>query len=157
MDWWRAFRLLPHLYSAYALAFSFGITLINNGHATASEVINVALAILIGSFSLGMLAPEMQAITRGRAAATKIFETIDLIPTIFGRPIRPKAGKRHWRNYIGRHSFQLSIQINRARSERSLSIILCRKNYCPRWSIWIWKIDYRISRRTILRPFIWHR
>ncbi|KAF9242534.1 P-loop containing nucleoside triphosphate hydrolase protein [Melanogaster broomeanus] len=70
------------LYSAYALAFQFGTTLINEGHATAGEVINVFLAILIGSVSLVMLAPEMQAVTHGRGAAAKLFATIERIPSI---------------------------------------------------------------------------
>jgi ATP-binding cassette, subfamily B (MDR/TAP), member 1 len=67
------------IYAAYALAFSFGTTLINEGHgelnylflatanlqaflpvASAGQVVNVVLAILIGSLSLGLLAPEMQ-------------------------------------------------------------------------------------------------
>jgi ATP-binding cassette subfamily B (MDR/TAP) protein 1 len=66
------------IYCAYALAFDFGTTLINEGlgkfsHswnngrifnivdiANAGAVVNVFLAILIGSFSLALLAPEMQ-------------------------------------------------------------------------------------------------
>ncbi|KAF8957257.1 multidrug resistance protein 1 [Flammula alnicola] len=70
------------IYSAYALAFSFGTTLINQGHATPGSVINVFLAILIGSISLAMLAPEMQAITHGRGAAAKLYDTIDRVPDI---------------------------------------------------------------------------
>lgn len=48
------------IYSAYALSFSFGATLINRGEANAGVVVNVFLAILIGSFSLALMAPEMQ-------------------------------------------------------------------------------------------------
>ncbi|KAJ7259510.1 P-loop containing nucleoside triphosphate hydrolase protein [Mycena haematopus] len=70
------------IYNSYALAFSFGTTLINEGHASAGVVINVFMAILIGSFSLAMLAPEMQAINHGRGAAAKLYETIDRIPEI---------------------------------------------------------------------------
>ncbi|KAH9985634.1 P-loop containing nucleoside triphosphate hydrolase protein [Russula compacta] len=70
------------IYSAYALAFSFGTTLINHGHADAGQIINVILAILIGSFSLALLAPEIQAVTNGCAAAAKIYATIDLVPSI---------------------------------------------------------------------------
>ena len=70
--------------------------------ATAGEVVNVFLAILIGSFSLVLLGPEMQgtsliildtkrlksnlfaleAITHAQAAAAKLYETIDRIPEI---------------------------------------------------------------------------
>jgi ATP-binding cassette subfamily B (MDR/TAP) protein 1 len=70
------------IYSAYALAFSFGTTLINQGHATPGKVVNVFLAILIGSFSLALLAPEMQAVTHGRGAAAKLYDIIDRVPDI---------------------------------------------------------------------------
>ncbi|TFK40835.1 P-loop containing nucleoside triphosphate hydrolase protein [Crucibulum laeve] len=70
------------IYSAYALAFSFGTTLILSGHASPGAVVNVFLAILIGSFSLALLAPEMQAVTNGRGAAAKLYATIDRVPDI---------------------------------------------------------------------------
>ncbi|KIP05158.1 hypothetical protein PHLGIDRAFT_129050 [Phlebiopsis gigantea 11061_1 CR5-6] len=70
------------IYSAYALAFDFGTTLINRGDANAGDVVNVFFAILIGSFSLALLAPEMQAITHARGAAAKLYETIDRVPSI---------------------------------------------------------------------------
>jgi len=41
-------------------AFSFGTTLINQGHANPGQIINVIMAILTGSFSLAMMAPEAQ-------------------------------------------------------------------------------------------------
>ncbi|KAI0350350.1 P-loop containing nucleoside triphosphate hydrolase protein [Trametes cingulata] len=70
------------IYGAYGLAFNFGTTLINQGHANAGQVVNVIFAILIGSFSLALLAPEMQAITQARGAAAKLYETIDRVPAI---------------------------------------------------------------------------
>lgn len=70
------------IYSAYALAFDFGTTLVNRGQANPGLVINVFLAILIGSFSLALLAPEMQAVTHARGAAAKLYETIDRVPSI---------------------------------------------------------------------------
>ncbi|KAF9242530.1 P-loop containing nucleoside triphosphate hydrolase protein [Melanogaster broomeanus] len=70
------------IYSGYALAFQFGTTLINEGYATPGEVVNVFMAIFIGSLSLAMLAPEMQAVTHGRGAAAKLFATIERIPSI---------------------------------------------------------------------------
>ncbi|OSX59739.1 hypothetical protein POSPLADRAFT_1183421 [Postia placenta MAD-698-R-SB12] len=70
------------IYGGYALAFYFGTTLINEGHANAGKVVNVILAILIGSFSLALLAPEMQAITHGMGAAAKLYDTIDRVPLI---------------------------------------------------------------------------
>ena len=70
------------IYAGYALAFSFGTTLIIHGHITIGILINVFIAILIGSFSLAMLAPEMQAISHARGAAAKLFATIDRVPSI---------------------------------------------------------------------------
>ncbi|KAI9573606.1 ste6-like protein [Boletus coccyginus] len=70
------------IYSSYALAFQFGTTLINEGYANAGQVTTVMLAILIGSFSLAMMAPELQAIAKGQGAAAKLFATIERIPDI---------------------------------------------------------------------------
>ncbi|KAF8645234.1 hypothetical protein AX16_008061 [Volvariella volvacea WC 439] len=70
------------IYSAYALAFSFGSTLIIRGQTKPGEVVNVFIAILIGSFSLALLAPEMQAVTHARGAAAKLYATIDRVPDI---------------------------------------------------------------------------
>ncbi|KAF9781642.1 P-loop containing nucleoside triphosphate hydrolase protein [Thelephora terrestris] len=70
------------IYASYALAFQFGTTLINSGQATAGEIVNVVIAILIGAFSLGLAAPEVQAIAHARAAAAKLYATIDRVPTI---------------------------------------------------------------------------
>jgi hypothetical protein len=54
---------LTHFYFIY-LAFSFGTTLINEGHADAGQIINVIMAVLIGSFSLALMAPELQGMSR---------------------------------------------------------------------------------------------
>ncbi|KAI0673480.1 multidrug resistance protein 1 [Trametes maxima] len=70
------------LYASYALAFSFGTTLINHGHANAGEVVSVILSILAGSFSFALLAPEMQAVVQACGAAAKLYETIDRVPII---------------------------------------------------------------------------
>jgi ATP-binding cassette, subfamily B (MDR/TAP), member 1 len=40
------------------------------------------MAIIIGSVSLAQLAPEIEAVVNGRAAAAKLYETIDRIPDI---------------------------------------------------------------------------
>ena len=70
------------IYSAYGLAFSFGTTLLLRGEVDVGIIVNVFLAILIGSFSLAMLAPELTAISNARGAASKLFATIDRIPPI---------------------------------------------------------------------------
>ncbi|KAI5988986.1 ABC transporter transmembrane region-domain-containing protein [Pisolithus albus] len=70
------------IYSAYALAFDFGTTLINEGSATAGQVVNVFMAILIGSFSLALMAPEARALTNACGAAAKLYATIERVPDI---------------------------------------------------------------------------
>ncbi|EJU03193.1 multidrug resistance protein 1 [Dacryopinax primogenitus] len=70
------------IYSAYALAFYYGTTLALLGIGDVGVIVNVFLAILIGSFSLAMMAPEMQAVSHARGAAAKLFATIDRVPTI---------------------------------------------------------------------------
>ncbi|THH26451.1 hypothetical protein EUX98_g7736 [Antrodiella citrinella] len=70
------------IYAAYGLAFSFGTTLIDHNEATPGIVINVFLAVLIGSFSLALMGPEMQSITQACSAAAKLYETIDRVPVI---------------------------------------------------------------------------
>lgn len=45
-------------------------------------VINVFMSVLIGSFSLAMLAPELSAVTKARAAAAKLYSTIERVPLI---------------------------------------------------------------------------
>ncbi|KIL59283.1 hypothetical protein M378DRAFT_27062 [Amanita muscaria Koide BX008] len=70
------------VYGGYALAFDFGITLLNENLADAGVVVNVVFSILIGSFSLAMLAPEAQALGNARGAAAKLYATIDRVPEI---------------------------------------------------------------------------
>ncbi|KAG8917768.1 GTPase-activating protein, partial [Tulasnella sp. 417] len=76
----------PHLKldsrAAYALAFHFGTTLILQGRGDAGLVVNVFFAIIFGAISLSHMAPEAQAVAAGRAAAGKVFATIDRVPPI---------------------------------------------------------------------------
>ncbi|KAJ7733032.1 P-loop containing nucleoside triphosphate hydrolase protein [Mycena metata] len=48
------------IFASYGLAFSYGTTLINRGEADAGTVVTVFMAILTGTASLVVLAPEMQ-------------------------------------------------------------------------------------------------
>ena len=48
------------VYAMYGLAFNFGTTLVIHGHATVGIIVNVIIAILIGSTSLAMMASELQ-------------------------------------------------------------------------------------------------
>ncbi len=47
------------IYAAYALAFYWGGVLITRSQADSGTVITVFLSILIGSFSMAMVAPEL--------------------------------------------------------------------------------------------------
>jgi ATP-binding cassette, subfamily B (MDR/TAP), member 1 len=66
--------------------------------ATPGEVVNVFMAILIGSISLAQLAPEMQAVNYACGAAAKLYETIDRIPGIDSSDLgglKPKKVEGH--------------------------------------------------------------
>ena len=68
--------------SSYGLSFSFGTTLLLRGEIDVGIIVNVFLAIMIGSFSLVMLGPELQAVANAKGAAAKLFATIDRVPPI---------------------------------------------------------------------------
>lgn len=70
------------IYGAYGLAFYYGTTLLLQNRITSGEVVNVFFSILIGAFSLAQLAPNLQAISFARGAATEIYATIDRKPII---------------------------------------------------------------------------
>jgi ABC-type multidrug transport system fused ATPase/permease subunit len=70
------------IYSSYSLCFYFGAGLLENGKITTGDVVNVFFAILIGSFALGSIAPDLQAFSFGIGAGTKVFATIDRVPSI---------------------------------------------------------------------------
>ncbi|KAG7444173.1 P-loop containing nucleoside triphosphate hydrolase protein [Guyanagaster necrorhizus] len=74
--------LLFTVYAAYALAFYFGTTLLISGDLNAGTIVNVIFAILIGSFSLAILSPQLQAIEEACGAAAKLYATIDRVPPI---------------------------------------------------------------------------
>ena len=65
------------IYFNYGLSFWMGSRFIVDGQMTLSEVLTIMLAIMIGAFSLGNVAPNAQAFTTSVAAAGKIFSTID--------------------------------------------------------------------------------
>lgn len=67
------------IYFNYGLSFWMGSRFIVDGQMTLSEVLTIMLAIMIGAFSLGNVAPNAQAFTTSVAAAAKIFNTIDRI------------------------------------------------------------------------------
>ncbi|TYI50950.1 hypothetical protein E1A91_D12G139900v1 [Gossypium mustelinum] len=70
------------LFCSYGMAVWFGGRLILNNGYTGGQVINVIVAVLIGSLSLGQSSPCMSAFAAGQAAAVKMFETINRKPKI---------------------------------------------------------------------------
>jgi ATP-binding cassette subfamily B (MDR/TAP) protein 1 len=70
------------IYAAYALSFSFGTTLILQGRADAGVVVTVFMALAIGAVSFVVLGPLGQAILKATGAASKLFATIDRVPSI---------------------------------------------------------------------------
>ncbi|KAF3938618.1 hypothetical protein ABW19_dt0202138 [Dactylella cylindrospora] len=69
--------LMTIIYLNYALAFWQGSRFFVNYEADLNQIVNVLMAIIIGAFSLGGIAPHIQAMTTAVAAAAKIYSTID--------------------------------------------------------------------------------
>jgi ATP-binding cassette subfamily B (MDR/TAP) protein 1 len=67
------------VYLNYGLAFWQGSRFLVNGEANLSQILTVLMAIMIGAFSLGHVAPHIQAFTTAVSAATKIYNTIDRV------------------------------------------------------------------------------
>ncbi|KAI9344522.1 P-loop containing nucleoside triphosphate hydrolase protein, partial [Zopfochytrium polystomum] len=74
--------LFMFIYLTYSLAFYYGSVLLKDNSVDAGTVTNVIFAVLIGAFSLGQIAPELQAFAYGVGAGTKIFATLDRVPSI---------------------------------------------------------------------------
>ncbi|KAH7103350.1 multidrug resistance protein 1 [Auriculariales sp. MPI-PUGE-AT-0066] len=104
------------IYSAYALAFYFGTTLLLKGQITVGQIINCFMSILIGSFSVALLAPEMQAIAQARGAAAKLFDTIDRVPSIDsadpdGKKLETVEGRITFENVKFKYPSRPDVQI----------------------------------------------
>ncbi|KAM3337483.1 hypothetical protein P3S68_031808 [Capsicum galapagoense] len=70
------------LYASYALAIWYGAKMILDHNYTGGGVMNVLMATLTGSFTLGYASPCLRAFAAGKAAAFKMFQTIDRKPVI---------------------------------------------------------------------------
>ncbi|KAL0539171.1 hypothetical protein IC582_023352 [Cucumis melo] len=70
------------VFCSYSLAVWFGGKMILEKGYNGGQVINVIVAVLAGSMSLGQISPCMSAFAAGRAAAYKMFETIERKPNI---------------------------------------------------------------------------
>ncbi|XP_011079478.1 ABC transporter B family member 4 [Sesamum indicum] len=70
------------MFCSYALAVWYGGKMILEKGHSGGEIFTVIVAVLTGSLSLGQASPCMTAFAAGRAAAFKMFETIDRKPEI---------------------------------------------------------------------------
>ncbi|KAG6598933.1 ABC transporter B family member 11, partial [Cucurbita argyrosperma subsp. sororia] len=70
------------LFFSYSLAIWYGAKLILDKGYSGGAVLNVVVAVLTGSMSLGQASPCLSAFAAGRAAAFKMFETIKRKPLI---------------------------------------------------------------------------
>ncbi|XP_075067982.1 ATP-dependent translocase ABCB1 isoform X5 [Mixophyes fleayi] len=70
------------IYSSYALAFWYGTTLVLTEDYTIGRVLTVFFAVIIGAFTLGQAAPNIEAFSNARGAAYAIFNIIDTVPKI---------------------------------------------------------------------------
>jgi len=69
--------MMTILYLNYALAFWMGSRFLVAGEVQLSKVLIVMMAVMLGAFNLGNVAPNMQAFTTALGAAAKIYSTID--------------------------------------------------------------------------------
>ncbi|KAI9782007.1 MAG: GTPase-activating protein [Peltula sp. TS41687] len=65
------------IYLNYGLAFWQGSRFLVKGQIDLGAIVTTIFAIIIGAFSLGNVAPNIQALSTSVAAGTKIFNTID--------------------------------------------------------------------------------
>eukprot|EP00775_Hariotina_reticulata_P008041 gene8041-8236_t len=70
------------MFSSYALALFYGAWRVTQGKMTGGDVVNVMFAALMGSFSLGMAAPQLQYFSKGAAAGARLFNVINRQPAI---------------------------------------------------------------------------
>lgn len=71
--------LMCYVYLNYSLAFWMGSRYLVQGKMNVGDVLTIILAIMIGAFALGNVAPNIQAFTTSVAAAAKIYATIDRV------------------------------------------------------------------------------
>ncbi|EPS68527.1 hypothetical protein M569_06241, partial [Genlisea aurea] len=69
-------------FSCYAMAIWFGARMILYKGYTGGQVANVIVALLTAAMSLGQTAPCVSAFSAGKAAAFKMFETLNRTPAI---------------------------------------------------------------------------
>lgn len=64
-------------YLSYGLSFWMGSRFLVDGSVGLSQILTIQMAIMLGAFALGNVAPNLEAITSAVAAANKIYAVID--------------------------------------------------------------------------------
>ncbi|KAJ1919837.1 hypothetical protein H4219_001746 [Mycoemilia scoparia] len=88
------------IYGIYAIGFWFGSTRIVAGEYDMAKVLNVFMALLIGSFTLSGVAPNLSIISSGQGAAARVFyiiereSPIDAVDDTKGIKIDAESGQR---------------------------------------------------------------
>ncbi|CAH2282375.1 multidrug resistance 1 [Pelobates cultripes] len=70
------------IYASYALAFWYGTTLVIDENYSIGSVLTVFFSVIIGAFSVGQTAPNIEAFSNARGAAFTVFNIIDTVPKI---------------------------------------------------------------------------
>ncbi|KAJ3253311.1 GTPase-activating protein [Boothiomyces macroporosus] len=69
-------------FMCYGSTFWYASLLITNNEISVGNMLTIVLAVMTAVFGLGQIAPNLSSIAQARAAAYKIFETIDRVPLI---------------------------------------------------------------------------
>ncbi|RWS15751.1 ABC transporter: subfamily ABCB/MDR-like protein [Dinothrombium tinctorium] len=105
-------------YASYALTFWFGVKLIVEEDYELSHLTIVFFNVLVGSLYIGQASPYIEAINVGRAAAIKVFETIERKPkidsySITGKVLNELKGKIAFRNVFFNYPSRPNVKILR--------------------------------------------
>lgn len=69
-------------FCCYSLALWFGSTRIAAGQYTPYAVQNVLFAAILGAFSLSAALPNVQILSKGKAAAAHLYAVINRVPSV---------------------------------------------------------------------------
>ncbi|PRQ44445.1 putative xenobiotic-transporting ATPase [Rosa chinensis] len=132
------------VFSTYGLAIWYGSKIIIDVKGyNGGQVINVLFAMMAGGMSLGQTSPSLNAFTAGKAAASKMLETIKRIPTIdpydtTGVVLENIIGEVELKDVYFRYPARPDVQIF-----AGFSLHACSKWHddCFGWAEWKWEIN----------------